>query len=322
MAKKPIRATRPDSENEPQLTEAQSKTIEQQIKAITEKGKKKGYLTYEEMNEQLSDEAISPARLDSLLATLDEMGISLLDEADVEKGEEEKFEVPEESLEEEAEAPRHLDEDEIIEKELVTPEVARRIDDPIRMYLTQMGEIPLLTREKEIALARKIEMARLIFRRKMLECDYCAKGAVEILNEVEEGILSFDRTMKISTAENLVRGVIKRRLPQNITTVNELMKRNQALFKKSLDAQDPAQQQKITKQLRRNRRKIAALLEELSLRTSRIQPMKTKLHGMLQKMRQLEQIIAAGTNKDYTSEDIGTMKQELGGPAGPDNGNA
>ncbi len=314
MSKKLIRATRPDSEGPRELTDAQNKNIEQQIKAITEKGKKKGFLTYEEMNEQLSDDAISPARLDSLLATLDEMGISILDEADVEKGgEEEKFEVPEESLEEETETARHLDEDEIIEKELIIPEVARRIDDPIRMYLTQMGEIPLLTREKEISLARKIEMARMIFRRKMLECDYCAKGAVEILNEVEEGILSFDRTMKISTAENLVRGVIKRRLPQNITTVNELMKRNQAIFKKSIETQDPEHQRKIAKQMRRNRRKIAALLEELSLRTSRIQPMRNKLHGMLQKMKQLSEIVTAGPNQDYTAEDITAMKQELAG---------
>ena len=45
----------------------------------------------------------------------------------------------------------------------------RHIDDPVRMYLTQMGEIPLLTREKEIALARKIEVTRRRFRRKVLE---------------------------------------------------------------------------------------------------------------------------------------------------------
>ena len=119
--------------------------------------------------------------------------------------------------------------------------------------------------------------------------------------------------MKISTAENLVRGVIKRRLPQNIITVNELMKRNQAVFKKSLETQDPEQQRKIAKQLRRNRRKIATLLEELSLRTSRIQPMRNKLHGMLQKMKQLEPIIAAGPNQDYIAEDIAAMKQELAG---------
>lgn len=311
MSKKIIKASRPDHDRD--LTDAQSKHIEQQIKAITEKGKKKGFLTYEEMNKELSDETISPARLDSLLATLDEMGISILDEADVEKTEEEKFEVPEEALEEEVDAAKHMDEDEILEKELIGVEVTRRIDDPIRMYLTQMGEIALLTREQEISLARKIEMARMIFRRKMLESDYCAKNAIEILHEVEEGVLSFDRTMKISTAENLVRGVIKRRLPQNIATVNKFLKRNHALFKKTLDGQDPEQLKKLTKQLHRNRRKIAILLEELSLRTSRIQPMKNKLHGILQKMRQLEQNIAAGANQNFAAEDIDTMKQELAG---------
>ena len=64
-----------------------------------------------------------------------------------------------------------------------------------------MGEIPLLVRKSEIALARKIEMTRMAFRRKMLESDYCARNAVDILQQVDDGSLSFDRTMKISTAE-------------------------------------------------------------------------------------------------------------------------
>jgi hypothetical protein len=54
-----------------------------------------------------------------------------------------------------------------------------RIDDPVRMYLTQMGMIPLLTRDEEIRLAKKIETTRMIFRRRCLECDYIASEAVE-----------------------------------------------------------------------------------------------------------------------------------------------
>ena len=60
------------------------------IKSLIEKGKKKGYLTYEEMNEDLPDEAISPNRLDSLLMTLDDLGVQLLDEAEVAKKEQEE----------------------------------------------------------------------------------------------------------------------------------------------------------------------------------------------------------------------------------------
>ncbi|MGA2092622.1 MAG: RNA polymerase sigma factor RpoD [Sedimentisphaerales bacterium] len=293
------------------------------IKAIIEKGKKKGYLTYEEMNAELPEEIISPAQLDTLLSTLDEMGISLIDEADVDKQaappdiEEEDFEPAEIEgpiavVEEE-----HIEEDKIIEKELIEAEPGRRIDDPIRTYLTQMGEIPLLSRENEISLARKIEVSRMAFRRKMLENDYVARNSVDILQQVRDGGLSFDRTMKISTAENLVRAVIKKRLPQNLYTINALLQINQNLFKKYIQGQAAAgsdsNTEVIMRRMTRNRRRIATLLEELSLRTSRIAPMKEKLHGMLVKMRQLHNIIAAGPNQDYTEEDLTSMKQELAG---------
>ena len=59
-------------------------------------------------------------------------------------------------------------------------------DDPVRMYLTQMGEIPLLTRDEEIRLAKKIELTRMAFRRKVLESDYCLQSAVDILAQVEK----------------------------------------------------------------------------------------------------------------------------------------
>jgi RNA polymerase primary sigma factor len=60
-------------------------------------------------------------------------------------------------------------------------EDTRRIDDPVRMYLTQMGNIPLLKREQEIALAKKIEVTRKRFRRKVLECDGALHQVVETL---------------------------------------------------------------------------------------------------------------------------------------------
>jgi RNA polymerase primary sigma factor len=293
---------------------------EEQIRMLIEKGKAKGFLTYEEMNDDLPDDAISVGRLDSLLATLDEMGISLLDEADakarqVVKPQEEEFEAPEEPLDtEEAEKDEQIDEeDKLLEKQLVGEDVSRRIDDPIRMYLTQMGQIPLLTRTSEIALARKIELARMAFRRKMLQCDYCARNSLDLLQQVHEGTMSFDRTLKAGTALYLTKSVIKKRLPENINTVNKLLEINQDLFRKTLAGRTRAGNEEALKQLRRNKRKIATLIEELSLRTSRIQPVKSKLHGICSKMHQLEQAIAAGPTGDITTEDIDAMKQELAG---------
>jgi len=305
----------------PQPTQTEKpKTKEQQIQAIIDLGKKKGFLTYEEMNDLLPEDAASPAQLDTLLARLDEMGISLIDKTDADKFVRHEQKEHEETFEEEHKEPEEPEEDEedkILEKALAA-EPTRRMDDPIRMYLTQMGEIPLLNREDEISLARKIELSRMAFRRKMLESDYCARGAVEILQQVREGSLSFDRTMKISTAENLVRSVIRKRMPRNIETAGKLLDMNQGLFNNYLklhQAGDNGEKRKTLIQARigRNRRKVATLLEELSLRTSRIQPMKDKLHGITQKMHQLERIIAEGVKQDYTIEDIEAMKQELGG---------
>ena len=173
--------------------ESARQKVDQAIQSIIEKGKKKGFLTYEELNDDLPDEVISPNQLDSLLMTLDEMGVQLLDEANVKKTpEEEEFEEPVQIGPEDEIAVEDL----TLEEELAETE-GRKIDDPVRMYLTQMGEIPLLTRDQEISLAKKIELTRMAFRRKVLECDYCARTAVEILQQVDEGALPFDRTMKL-----------------------------------------------------------------------------------------------------------------------------
>ncbi len=284
-------------------------SLEEQIKAIIELRKKRGYLTYEEINNKLPDEAVSPNRLDSLLMTLDELGINLMDESEVEKDEDDDFEVDDSVFDEEE---LEEDEDAILEQELVETAVGR-IDDPVRMYLTQMGEIPLLSREEEISLARKIEFTRMAFRRKVLESDYSASQAVDILQQVHQGDLPFDRTMKMSTAENLIRSVVKNRLPQNLETTRKLLDINRKLYEDSIKFDDINAAKKCLKQLRRNRRKIATLLEELSLRTSRIQPMMSKLQGIKKKMDQLQQRIDIGPTDDYEPEDIEAMKQELSG---------
>ncbi len=304
----------------PENAKTEVQDPESLMKSLIAKGKKKGFLTYEEINESLPDDAVSAKQLEKVLSTLDEMGISLIDENDAEaqalaKGDEDFQEDAEPVDEEESrerEAPE-AEEDEVLEKEFVESETSHRIDDPIRMYLTQMGQIPLLTRKDEIALARKIEIARMVFRRKMLQSDYCARNAIELLQQVFDGSMSFDRTIKTGTAPLTTKGVIKKRMIENLKTVAELLDVDQRLFKNICHCADESKVRADSRHLRRNRRKIATLLEELSLRTSRIQPMKTKLQGVCEKMRQLQRTIEAGVNEIMTADDIQAAKQELTG---------
>src|SRR5215831_18859145 len=125
------------------------------LKTLLESGKEKGYLTYSQVNDYLPDDAVNPEKLDQLLLVLEEQGIELIDESEAE----EREAGPSGSLSDE-EARGELD------LSFMDEEDSRRIDDPVRMYLTQMGEIPLLKREEEIALAKKIEVTRKRFRRK------------------------------------------------------------------------------------------------------------------------------------------------------------
>ncbi len=316
---------KPEAQSPPQATEKPI-DAEEQIQMLLKRGKEKEFLTYEEINDNLPEMGVSADRLDKLLATFDAMGIALVDESDVgaeklDKAEDGDFEVAEEEEEEvsgeEEETPDSKpsarDSDELLERELAETGSGRKVDDPIRMYLTQMGQIPLLTRKSEVSLARKIEITRMGFRRKMLQSDYCARNSVELLQQVESGIMSFDRTLKTGTSGNTTKGVLKKRMPVNLRTVNALLAINQSIYRKTRAAKSIEESKELLKRMLRNKQKIATLLEELSLRTSRIQPMKSKLHGICQKMHQLENIIAKGPDGDIATEDIDAMRQELAG---------
>ena len=193
----------------------------------------------------------------------------------------------------------------------------RRIDDPVRMYLTQMGEISLLTREEEIRLAKKIETCRMIFRRKVLENDYCVQAAVEILELVKDGDLPFDRTMKISTAEEDAKGKIAARIPENLKTVHKLLELDREDWNQLEEGGRKTKQviQEVKDRLKIRRRKMARLIEELSLRTSKIAPLMKKLRAICEKMQEItRELKHAETHpNDHDSEDLMVMKEELAG---------
>jgi RNA polymerase primary sigma factor len=303
----------------PLIGSGSQEEVDLRVNNLLNMGTTRGFLTYEELNEKLPDEVVSPDKLDSLLMMIDEMGIKLIDEADI--GEFIKQPKPRTPKKQPAkeEAEEKLVDDEGQELDLnLDAELAeastKRIDDPVRMYLTQMGEIPLLTREQEIALAKKIEITRKIFRSKVLESDYCLNAAVEILQQVEEGDLPFDRTMKISTAEDQAdKATIGERIPLNLSSVRRMLQRNRDDWdalradknKKALDD--------LRMAIRRRRRRSVKLLEELALRTSKVTPLMKKLSSISTKMIELESRIEDLKKVKDPGEDLEVCQDELAG---------
>ncbi|NLE29336.1 MAG: RNA polymerase sigma factor RpoD [Phycisphaerae bacterium] len=287
------------------------------LEDLISKGHDRGYLTYEEINDSLID--ASPEKLDALLINLDEIGIDLVDEEEAnyrmrgERLEQTDSPLPEEMQLEGME--EGVEEEFNLEEELAEAST-RRIDDPVRMYLTQMGEIPLLTRDEEIRLAKKIELTRMAFRRRVLENDYCISQAIKILQQVESGDLPFDRTMKTSSAETLGKDSINKRLPENLKTSRLLLDMNSREWDQlnTGRVKSESQIEQVMKRINQRRRKAVTLLEELSLRTSKVVPIMKKLENLSNKMVELKKRISQGANeKELLPEDIEAMKEELSG---------
>jgi len=147
-------------------------------------------------------------------------------------------------------------------------------DDPVRMYLTQMGEIPLLNRHQEIHLARCIEVTRARFRCRLLSCDYVVRIAYKVLKRVHDGELPFDRTVQVSVSDQLEKEQILGRLPHNLRSLSVLLRRNAHDYRLSLSRSKPLEvRRQAWKQLGQRRLRCVRLIEELGLRTQRVEPM-------------------------------------------------
>ncbi len=199
---------------------------------------------------------------------------------------------------------------------------ARRIDDPVRMYLSQMGSIPLLTREEEIRLAKKIETTRIIFRRRCLQSDYIVTLAVSTLRSVCSGELPFDRTLRISTLDEHAKDRLAQRIPANLPTIEKLLELNKQDWEaiESLRGDDGRftnrkEAAHLRQRIETRRRRLAALMEELCLRTGRIVPLMRKLRSISEKMQRLQadMLQAARFPKSHDAEDLEVMREELDG---------
>lgn len=256
--------------------------VEQDLQDLMVQGKTQGFLTYDQVSEYLPDEDASPEKLDNLLLALERAGIELVDEA------------PPGSALHKAKRLNDMAADETT-PDFLNTEQPKLSDDPIRMYLSQMAEIPLLNRQEEISLAKKIEITRKRFRRAVLGCNYAMRATIETLRKVHQGELPFDRTIKVSLTERLTKEQIQARMPHNLATLDNLIIGQKQCFKVLISlAADSESKANARNRFLRLRTKSLQLVEELSLRTRRVQPLMHELRAYSRRMdglrRQLDEL--------------------------------
>ena len=154
------------------------------VKKMIKQAKKRGYVTYEQLNSVMPSEEVTSEQIEDVLAMMSEMGINVVETEEAEAEGEEAREEPEE---EEAES------GELVEVAQKTPakseakEPTERTDDPVRMYLREMGSVELLSREGEIAIAKRIEAGREAMIAGLCESPLTFQAVIIWRDELNEG---------------------------------------------------------------------------------------------------------------------------------------
>lgn len=292
------------------------------LRQLISTGNEQGFLTYEQVGKYLPDEDTSSEKLDRLLVALDKKGIPLVDQAPTVDRRpaqaksaitaEEAFDASEDEGRIEVTPTVFSTDDETSESQAVASELPKLSDDPIRLYLSQMSEIPLFTREEEIALAKKIEITRKRFRRSLLGNSLALRQTVQILQRVHRGQLPFDRTIKVSLTERLTKEQISARMPHNLQTLRNLIQKKRAAFlqiaSRSIAASDKAP---LIQQYVRMREKCIVLVEELSLRSRRVIPNMQQLEQIADRMENLRARIADLQTDPIESAECERLRSEL-----------
>ncbi len=272
-----------------------SDPIDRELQELIATGKSQGYLTYDQVNEYLPDDAVNPDKVDDLLVLLEEQGIELVNDVPATHANDELL--GSRSLGASGENGHEAGADEHAAEETGSwreDDGGRWSDDPVRLYLTQMAEIPLLTREQEISLAKKIEVTRRRFRRTVLGCEVAMRSTVETLEKVHEGALPFDRTIKVSLTEQLTKEQILARMPHNLKTLRHLLQFNEADFRRAVSKRVAGEERNAAwRKLHNRRSKALTLVEELSLRTRRVQPLMKRMQEISRRMDELCAKLAA-----------------------------
>jgi RNA polymerase primary sigma factor len=186
--------------------------FEHDIDTLIEVGKEKGYLTYGDVNDALPDEIGSADDLDDLITTIGTQGIDLLDSP--------KFA---------GDKDFELEEGEDVELDL-TPGTLEKTNDPVRMYLREMGTVPLLTREGEVEIAKRIERGQMRVLKAISRSPIVVREIMALGEDLRRGVRNVKEVV-IFDEEELTEEVVLARVRATVARIDALIKHQKNIGK-------------------------------------------------------------------------------------------
>ena len=264
--------------------------FEHEIEGLIEVGKEKGYLTYGDVNDMLPEEIGSADDLDDLITTIGTQGIDLLDGPKF--GGDKDFE---------------LEEGEDVELDL-TPGTLEKTNDPVRMYLREMGTVPLLTREGEVEIAKRIERGQLRVLKAISRSPIVIREIVALGEDLKRGVRNVKEVV-IFDEEELTEEVVLTRVKATVGRIDTLVKHQKriAVLEEKLSGPAPTTKPKI-REARHNRWLIARekvlisrIVRELKYTPIERKRLLDKVNKTVDTMRTLERQIRSLDQKHEAS---------------------
>jgi RNA polymerase primary sigma factor len=219
-----------------------------EIKKLIDTGKEKGYLTYDQVNDLIPQDVQSPEDLDDLLTTIGTQGIDVLEGPKTASALDKKFD------DEEAGEDVELD---------LTPGALEKTNDPVRMYLREMGTVPLLTREGEVEIAKRIERGQLRVLKAISRSPIVINELLAMGEDLKKGVRSIKEVVTFDE-EEITDDILQNRLKEFTGKIDDLAK----AYKKANTIQEKfveISQKKRPKDHRRYRRQLARAVVATSL---------------------------------------------------------
>ena len=270
---------------------------EEDIDKLIDTGKEKGYLTYGEVNDLLPGDITTPDDLDDLLTTINTQGIDVLSGESKFGGEREKYE------------PEAGEESEDVELDL-SPGTLEKTNDPVRMYLREMGTVPLLTREGEVEIAKRIERGQLRVMKAISRSPIVIREIVALGEDLKRGVRNIKEVVTFDE-EELTEEILQARVKHTVGRVDHILKHQKkiAQLEEKLVAPHGKDSKAKAKDARKNRWLIGRenvyinrIIRELKYTNGEKKRLLDKVNKTVDAMRTLERQIKTLDTKHEASK--------------------
>ncbi|OPX36695.1 MAG: RNA polymerase sigma factor RpoD [Desulfobacteraceae bacterium 4484_190.2] len=279
------------------------------LERLINTGKDKGYITYEELNDDLSDEMVSSEEhIDDLMMMFEELDIMVVDEAS--KGEIEKAKRAKKRKSEPQDKENHR---------LDIPDTSTRVSDPVKMYLREMGCISLLTREGEVAIAKRIESGEKKALAALLDCCVGIEHIIELGEELKEDRIKLKEVindLEDEESDYMQQGEKKQALLNFIDRIKELFENIRSMRREASKGQCSDKRKKDLKaEIKKDLAKIMELVSAFSLEKEQLELTVKRLTALVAEVEESERNIsecmlkAGGKPISYINKCVARMPQ-------------